>query len=101
MGSMIREEVLPTLFNGVSEQYKDKVEEDDFSFFIAQDIVTALWEIDQTLSESPKALDRFHAIQGDMIDTLSFFIKQDPTRLEGEAQIFTNKLNKLLMELEL
>jgi len=97
---MIREEVLPTLFNGVRKQYKDKVEDDDFNFFVAQDIVTALWDIEIALGDHLSMLERFHAIQGDMIDTVSFFITHDPTRLEGEAQIFTNKLNKLLMEVQ-
>jgi hypothetical protein len=97
---MIRKEVLPALFKGVHKQYKDKVEDEDFNFFVAQDIVTALWDIDTALEDQPAMLGRFHAIQGDMIDTASFFINHDPTRLEGEAQIFTNKLNKLLMEVQ-
>ena len=100
MGNMIKEEVLPALFKGVYNQYRDEVENEEFNFFVAQDIVTALWDIDTALEDQPAMLDRFHAIQGDMIDTASFFINQDPTRLEGEAQIFTNKLNKLLMEVQ-
>lgn len=100
MDNMIQEEVLPTLFKGLHNQYKGKVNDEDFNFFVAQDIVTALWDIDTALGDQPTMLGRFHAVQGDMIDTASFFINQDPTRLDGEARIFTNKINKLLMEVQ-
>jgi len=97
---MIKEELIPKLFDGAYNEYKGQVNHEDFNLFVAKDIVDLFWELDETLAQNPKALDGFHAIQGDMIDTLTFFIKQDPTRLEGEAQIFTNKLNKFLMGLQ-
>ena len=101
MGSMIKKELIPKLFDGAYNEYKGQVDHEDFSLFVAKDIVDLFWELDQKLSTSIEALNGFHEIQGDMIDSLTFFIKQDPTRLEGEAQIFTNKLNKFLMEVEL
>ena len=100
MGNMIKEELIPKLFEGAYNEYKGQVDHEDFSLFVAKDI-DLFWELDEKLSASVEALNGFHAIQGDMIDTLTFFIKQDPTRLEGEAQIFTNKLNKFLMGVEL
>lgn len=95
---MINKEVMQKLFQGAYTQYKDQIDHEDFSFYVAQDVVTLLWDIDLSLADQLELLNKFHAVQGDMIDTLSFFIKYDPTRLEGEAQIFTNKLNKVLKE---
>ena len=95
---MINKEVMQKLFQGAYTQYKDQIDHQDSSIYVAQDVVTLLWDIDLSLADQLELLNKFHAVQGDMIDTLSFFIKHDPTRLEGEAQIFTNKLNKVLKE---